>query len=232
MGLPLANACVAVAHLRMPSLRATDGRRLIVQPGLQQINPDFVYRHSQFVKEAVYPIVGSPKTSSAMGDEAPVFSLFTCLTDIAEEDLICLTPLPSGEVACRGLYVDLFGGDAPTPPAILSEDPFVQTAAEMRSTLAHYGCLRASGAFQAHGVAGQLVYHSMYKFLELYESYSATVIQRLWRSKRPGAPAEETEKFTTALALGPTTAEVGSERATRRALIQEILAACHPPTEE
>jgi hypothetical protein len=158
-------------------------------------------------------------------------SLYLTFPDFDEENLGCLTPWNTGEGMCGGFYTDLFGGSGATPrsPSVLSSDPFCQTVAEIRAALAHVALLRYSGAFQCQGMALETVYRSMYKFVELYPSFCATLIQRVWKGTRRGATAEDKERYQSVLAVNPCRGDSQQENSVRAGLIAEILAACPQP---
>jgi hypothetical protein len=158
-------------------------------------------------------------------------SLYLAFPDFDEENLGCLTPWNTGEGMCGSFYTDLFGGNADSPrsPSVLSNDPFSQTVAETRAALAHVALLRYSGAFQCQGLPLETVYQSMYKFVELYPSFCATLIQRAWKGTRPNATAEDREKYQGVLTVNPSRGDSQQEDSVRAGLIAEILAACPQP---
>jgi hypothetical protein len=164
------------------------------------------------------------------GEERPT-SLYLSFPDFGEEDLACLTPWATGEEVCGGLYSDLFGSSADSPhtASLLSGDPFSQTVAELRAALAHVALLRYSGAFQCKGLPLETVYQSMYKFVELYPSFCATLIQRCWKATRPTAGPDDKQKYQDARTLNPAHGDSPAESSIRAGLIAEVLGACPSP---
>jgi hypothetical protein len=69
----------------------------------------------------------------------------------------------------------------------------------------------------------------MYKFVELYPSFCATLIQRFWKATRPNATPEDKEKYQVALAVNPARGNSAQEGSIRASLIAEILNACPTP---
>jgi hypothetical protein len=161
----------------------------------------------------------------------PPASLYLSFPNFDEQTLGCFTPWSTGEEMCGSFYTDLFRdpGQSPRSPSVLSTDPFCQTVAEIRAALAHVALLRYSGAFQCQGLALETVYQSMYKFVELYPSFCATLIQRAWKGTRATSTPEDADKLQHALSVSPCRGDSAQESSVRAALIAEILVACPQP---
>jgi hypothetical protein len=149
-----------------------------------------------------------------------------------QEDLLqCLTPWPTGEEAIGGFYRDIFGPAPRNParPSPTSADPLLLLLSDLRSTLGHIAALRHSGAFAVPaGHALSVIDRSMCKFVDLYESYSAYVVQNWWRAIRPGAPEDVKDRLRKIRWGHPARSRSADEESQRRSLIGEIL---EPPAE-
>jgi hypothetical protein len=159
-----------------------------------------------------------------MGDSSEIGA--ESFPNVQDDLLQCLTPWPTGEEAIGGFYRDIFG---PTPghpsrPSPTSTDPLLLLLFDLRSTLGHIAALRHSGAFAAPTAhALSVIDRSMCKFVDLYESYSAYLIQNWWRAIKPGATDDQKERLRRIRWGHPGRARSADEEGQRRSLITEIL---------
>jgi hypothetical protein len=136
-------------------------------------------------------------------------------------------------------YEDLFDSASSNPlvPSPISTDPTLKLISDVRAALAHAAVLQFSGALAADPQSPQtsvspyaatVVEQSNTRFVQLYATYCAALVQTCWRASRRGASPDARKKFLIALGWHPKNAANPDERRLRKSLIDELLAE-HPP---
>lgn len=160
-------------------------------------------------------------------EEEKITSLFT---DFPEYDESCLTfmkPWPTGQTVVGQFYQDLFGKASTNPlmPSITNKDPAMGIVARARACLAHFAILQFSGSFISEGIASQTTYGAIFNFSNFYGTYSAILIQRLWRAKKSHSK-KDLFKYLIIRTTNPAAGKNNEETEIRKKLIHDILAAC------
>jgi hypothetical protein len=172
-------------------------------------------------------------------DDADPISLLDALPTVDENLLQCLVPWPTGEESLGMFYDDLFDAASPNPlvPSPISSDPTLKLISDVRAALAHAAVLQFSGALAADPqnpqnpvspYAGTVIEQSSTRFVQLYATYCAALVQTCWRASRRGASSDTRKKFRIAIGWHPKNAGNPEERRIRKGLIDELLTE-YPP---